>query len=925
MDNFLILLQSKLDEAKSKGNINADIDKLQGQLDKLKLQAVIDPNSISSLAKQLENILNQKIVISNIGINNGSAIKSAQQTVRQIGNAVNQGVNAASKSAGKVLRDFSELNDAKRKFVDGHDLISQEDIADAERFYDTVRKAFSEFGKVTVSKGSMNDGSLDSMRVKIEQANGEMKIFRDFMLYFNEANGGFKLVDDDTIRTAEKTIQHLNAEKNIKNATNEEANAIKAKLAEQEKYYKNIKNEVNNLYNLKTKLISADELQTAELEKQIKQTKERISYNNKQIDKKDLRDKSLDRQINDLEAAKQKQLALASAKSRDAANTKELAQAEREAVTALKERQSIEAQANKIQLSMEKGDYKADVDKAIAKAKLLVDENDNERISTTELASAYSNLTAASKAYIQTPTEETQQKLIASSKLLEVELDKVKNATASMNAEFVKDTMRLNRASSMQQWIDNNTKATRKYGSDLKSIISQMNDLNATLTNADFTKLVNDFKRIQIAARQSGDIGLTMFDKLKQAWAKFGGWSIATGAMTALVSKTREAISELKEIDSIMTEISKVSDLTDAELSKLGRSSFKTASKYGRTASDYLTGIQEMSRAGFHGKAAEEMAELSVLAQSAGDLQKDLANDYIIASNAAFGYAGNIEKLNALLDAQNQVTNRNAVSMDELADATKVAANQLANANIKENEMTALLGTGIATTREAGETVGRAIKGVVMNLQQVSGEFDGEIIDEESLKKVEERCRSVGVELEYMKDGIARLRNPMDVLKDLARVYNSLPDDSAEKAGIIADIGGKYRGNVLSSILSNWSQVEKMLGDYENATGSAMEEAMKSANNWEGSLNRLKNTWTDTVENVANSDAITTIINGFNGLLSVGNKFTEWLGSLGTIGLGGALFAGFKNVGGDKMYSPVCFEYADSRKCSYGYISFLAA
>ena len=145
--------------------------------------------------------------------------------------------------------------------------------------------------------------------------NGEMKITRDFMLYFNESKNGFKLVDDDTIRTTEKMVQHLNEEKNIINATNEEANAIKAKLAEQEKYYKNIKNEVNNLYSLKTKLLSADELQTAELEKQIKQTKERISYNNKQIDKKDLRDNSLDRQINDLEVAKQKQLDLASAKS----------------------------------------------------------------------------------------------------------------------------------------------------------------------------------------------------------------------------------------------------------------------------------------------------------------------------------------------------------------------------------------------------------------------------------------------------------------------------------------------------------------------------------------------------------------------------------------------------------------------------------
>lgn len=35
----------------------------------------------------------------------------------------------------------------------------------------------------------------------------------------------------------------------------------------------------------------------------------------------------------------------------------------------------------------------------------------------------------------------------------------------------------------------------------------------------------------------------------------------------------------------------------------------------------------------------------------------------------------------------------------------------------------------------------------------------------------------------------------MDVLRDLAEVYNSLPDNSAEKQGLIADIGGKYHAN----------------------------------------------------------------------------------------------------------------------------------
>lgn len=96
----------------------------------------------------------------------------------------------------------------------------------------------------------------------------------------------------------------------------------------------------------------------------------------------------------------------------------------------------------------------------------------------------------------------------------------------------------------------------------------------------------------------------------------------------------------------------------------------------------------------------------------------------------------------------------------------------------------------------------------------------------------------------------------------------------------------------------------KMLAEYEQGTGSMAREAEKSANNWEGSLNRVKNTWYDTVENVANSDAIITMLNGFNGLLQVVNKTTDALGSLGTLGLSAGIFAIFQNV--DYLKMPVC-------------------
>ena len=69
-------------------------------------------------------------------------------------------------------------------------------------------------------------------------------------------------------------------------------------------------------------------------------------------------------------------------------------------------------------------------------------------------------------------------------------------------------------------------------------------------------------------------------------------------------------------------------------------------------------------------------------------------------------------------------------------------------------------------------------------------------------------------------------------------------------------------------------------------------------------MNRLSNTWTDTIGNIANSDGVIGIIKSLDWVLDKINKLTGALGSLGSIGLIGGLFAGIKNFGGHKILEP---------------------
>ena len=337
---------------------------------------------------------------------------------------------------------------------------------------------------------------------------------------------------------------------------------------------------------------------------------------------------------------------------------------------------------------------------------------------------------------------------------------------------------------------------------------------------------------------------------------QIGQFAWTYGIIQQLPTALSNSVSELKNINDILTEISKTSDLTTSQIKQLGETSFDSASRYGKKASDYLIGVQEMSRSGFYGKQAEDLAKLSILGQAAGDMSTETSNSYLLATNAAYQYLGSVEKLNAVLDGQNMITNRNSVSMNDMAQATSEAASMAAQTGVQIDELSAMIGTMEARTKSGGSEVGNAVKAILINLQNTSSD------------KIVNTLDKAGASMTKYVDGVEQLRNPIEILKDLAKTYNSLEENDPLKSEILTNIGMKYHANKLSALLTGWDDYEKMLVDYSQGLGSSAIEAEKSANNWSGSVNKLSNAWTELVQNFANSDVIITATNLLTGFVN---------------------------------------------------------
>lgn len=426
----------------------------------------------------------------------------------------------------------------------------------------------------------------------------------------------------------------------------------------------------------------------------------------------------------------------------------------------------------------------------------------------------------------------------------------VSKSPISVNIEAKKEKLN----NDLTTYLNKNSKINES--SILLKEAEQLRESFASITDkGTLSAATQNFQLFKSEVSATGFATKSTAEKIKDMLSHVTKIGSLFGVASLAVNNFKQSLETLKSNDTILTEISKTSEMTKKQLEELGDTAFKVASKYGQLSSNYLLGVQEMARSGYE-NLSKELGELSLLTQSAGDMTADNANNYLLATDAAYKYQGSIEKLTAALDGANYISNKNSAALTDIADATSVSASFAANAGIAIDELTAAEATMIATTKRSGSEMGRAFRSIILNLQQVSGEFDGEVIDEEQLAKVEARCHSLGVELEYVKDGVATLRNPMEVLKELAEVYNSLPDNSAEKQGLISDLGGKYHANALSSLLSRWDLYEKMLSEFSQGTGSALEEARKTAESWEGRLNSLQNSWDSFVNSLTNQNAV---------------------------------------------------------------------
>lgn len=359
--------------------------------------------------------------------------------------------------------------------------------------------------------------------------------------------------------------------------------------------------------------------------------------------------------------------------------------------------------------------------------------------------------------------------------------------------------------------------------------------------------------------KETGDAAQKTGDTIFSAYKKMLLWAAAGNLIFGPIRAFKEALTTMKAVDDELVVVRKVTGATGEELARLEKQAYATASAYGVAADQFLNSVAAFSRAGY-GDAAAGLAELATKTQLVGDVNQEVANQFLLSVDAAYKYQGSIEKLSAVLDGANEIDNKYATSIQKIAEGLGIVAPVAAQVGVGIDELTASIGTITAVTQRSGTEAARAFRALVLNIVgDTKTEIDeGVTWTTGEIAGLRDVIKQYAPEAYKAAQATGSLINPMEAIGGLAQSMKDGLLTEQQLMAMVSDIGGKLRSSQLLALIQNWDMYQSMLGDYANAIGSADREVANALDSWTRKSERLNNKWTEFVSNLVNTDAIKT-------------------------------------------------------------------
>jgi len=380
-------------------------------------------------------------------------------------------------------------------------------------------------------------------------------------------------------------------------------------------------------------------------------------------------------------------------------------------------------------------------------------------------------------------------------------------------------------------------------------------------------QLGNEFSSLKLQAAQSGNIITKMFENM----VKFLRFYVVGGFLVSGINVIKGGVQSVVDLDTALTSLSKVADLTSAQLKNVTDRAFEAGTAVGRTGKEVIDATAEWSRAGYNVEESFKLAQQSLLFTNVADGIDNVteASSSLIAIMK--GYKMEVGSVAHVIDSLNEVSNKYAVNTNDLTEVMKRASGTLAQTGTSYEQLLGLATGGIETLRNS-EIVASGLNTISQRLRgmQEDGTAAAEIIPK--IQAAFDKYTNGTVSVIDKQNG--GLNSTYEILKQLSTIYPTLSDEA--KAYLNEQISGNRQNKVLVAIMDNWKNVETTINDATNSLGSADKSNSKFLASIQGKTNQFSSSMQKLWKNAIESDFIKFIV-------EAGTAIVKIIDSLGTL------------------------------------------
>ena len=383
---------------------------------------------------------------------------------------------------------------------------------------------------------------------------------------------------------------------------------------------------------------------------------------------------------------------------------------------------------------------------------------------------------------------------------------------------------------------------------ELKAI-SEKHKIDFKVNNLDTTS--KGIKNVNQQLQEMGLISKESTQSIGNMIIKFSQWFLIGTLVASVTRSIRGVISAIVEMDTALTELKKVSDLTAVGLNNVKERAYVLGKELGTTATNVVDAVTEFARAGYELEDAFDLAKVAITLTNVAENITDAgeAANYLISilkgANLEISDAGK------LLDELNAISNNYAVNLGDLADMVQRVSGTMTTYGNSIEETMALVTGAYEVLQD--ERVARGVSTIAARIAGLNEDMEVEEGLANDVSKALEKYAAIDVF-----DMNGQLRDTYDILGELAGKWDGLTKNA--QSVLLNTVAGKQRMDVLSSILTNWENVESSVETAMTSTGSAAQEQAAYLESIQGRIETIKNSFEELADATLNSDIVKWLI-----------------------------------------------------------------